>query len=49
MSTFSLNCLLYISVKIPESDNVSTLKKKIKAEKVPYLDRLAVSDLILGS
>jgi hypothetical protein len=55
MSTFPLNCLLlnddpkrqFFTVKIPESENVSTLKKKIKEEKAPHLDHLAASDLIL--
>src|SRR5260221_10885376 len=50
----SLNCLLYdddwtktFSVKIPESENVSTLKEMIKAKKAPHLDCLAASDLAL--
>ena len=50
----SLNCLLYdddwtktFSVKIPESENVSTLREMIKAKKAPRLDCLAASDLAL--
>ena len=55
MSTFALNCLLLnddpkrqlLTVKIPESENVSILKELIKAKKAPHLDDLAASDLIL--
>jgi hypothetical protein len=54
MSTFTLNCLLLndpkrqlLTVKIPKSEKVSILKKKIKEEKAPHLDNLAASDLIL--
>jgi len=54
MSTLSLNCLLLdddstkvITVKIPESDNVSILKELVKEKKAPHLDHLAASDLIL--
>ena len=50
----SLNCLLYdddwtktFSVKIPESENVSTLKKKIKEENAHNLADLDAKDLIL--
>ena len=35
------------SVEILKAKNVSHLKKKIKGEKAPHLDDLAVSDLIL--
>jgi len=55
MSTFSLNCLLLnddskqqvFTVKIPESENVSTLKELIKEKKAHRLADLNASDLIL--
>jgi hypothetical protein len=54
MLTFALNCLLLndaptkvFTVKVPESENFSFLKKGIKEEKAPHLDNLAASDLIL--
>jgi Crinkler effector protein N-terminal domain len=54
MSTLTLNCLLLnddsrkaFTVKIPESENVSVLKKKIKEENAPHFDHLAASDLSL--
>jgi len=55
MSTFALNCLLLdddskrqvFTVEIPESKNVSILKKIIKEEKAHQLAHLDASDLIL--
>ena len=50
----SVNCRFFeddstkaFTVKIPMTDNISVLKKKIKQEKAPHLDHLAASDLTL--
>jgi hypothetical protein len=50
--TLSLNCYLLgddpnrmFTVKVPETDNVSILKKLIKEEKAPHLNHVAASDL----
>ncbi len=55
MSTFAFNCLLLnddpkrqlLTVKILESENVNTLKKKIKEENAHNLADLDAKDLIL--
>ena len=54
MSTLSLNCFLLgddstkvFTVKVPEFDNVSILKKIVKEEKARHLAHLDASDLTL--
>jgi len=52
--SLSLNCLVIgdhpdrmFTVKVAKIENVSILKKLIKEEKAPHLDRVAASDLDL--